>query len=71
MADPTEKAYLGTMTGAVSRSENEELQAEAQALAAAIAASDQDPRTVPHERVRVWLQKLADGKFDAPAPEPE
>ncbi len=41
------------------------------ALAAAIAESDADPRTVSHERVRMWLLRLADGDFEAPPPEPE
>jgi hypothetical protein len=44
--------------------------AEAQALAAAIAESDADPRTAPHEEVRVWLLRLANGEFDAATPEP-
>jgi Fe-S-cluster formation regulator IscX/YfhJ len=43
---------------------------EAQALAAAIAESDADPRTVPHEDVRAWLLRLASGEFDAQPPEP-
>ena len=43
---------------------------EAQALAAAIAESDADPRTAPHEDVRAWLLRLANGEFDAPPPEP-
>lgn len=45
-------------------------EAEAQALAAAVAEADADPRTVPHERVRTWLLRLANGEFDAPPPEP-
>jgi len=48
----------------------EEDAAEAQALAAAIAASDADPRTAPHEEVRAWLLRIANGEFDAPPPEP-
>jgi hypothetical protein len=44
--------------------------AEAQALATAIAESDADPRTAPHEDVRTWLLRLANGAFDAPPPEP-
>ncbi len=44
--------------------------AEAQALAAAIAESDADPRTAPHEEVRAWLLRIANGEFDAPPPEP-
>jgi antitoxin ParD1/3/4 len=39
-------------------------------LAAAIAESDADPRTVPHEKVRAWLLRLTSGEFDAPPPEP-
>jgi hypothetical protein len=45
-------------------------EAETRALAAAIAESDADPRTVPHEVVRAWLLRLANGEFDAPPPEP-
>jgi hypothetical protein len=48
----------------------EDDEAEAGALAAAIAESDADPRTVPHEEVRAWLLRLAAGEFDAPPPEP-
>jgi hypothetical protein len=43
---------------------------EARALAAAIAESDADPRTVPHEQARAWLLRLAKGEFDAPLPDP-
>ncbi len=42
---------------------------EDEALAAAIAASDADPRTVPHADVRKWLLRLASGEFDALPPE--
>jgi len=48
----------------------EEDEAEALALAAAIAQSDADPRTAPHDEVRAWLLRLADGDFEAPSPEP-
>jgi len=44
--------------------------AEARALAAAIAVAEADPRRVPHEDVRTWLLRLADGEFDAPLPQP-
>ena len=44
--------------------------AETQALAVAVAASDADPATIPHEDVRAWLLRLARGEFDAPVPEP-
>jgi hypothetical protein len=47
----------------------EDDEAEARALAAAIAESDADPRTVPHEKVRAWLLRLAGAEFDAPPPE--
>jgi hypothetical protein len=43
--------------------------AEARALAAAIAESDADARTIPHEKVRTWLLRLANGEFDATLPE--
>jgi hypothetical protein len=48
----------------------EDDEAETEALAAAIAESDADPRTAPHEAVRAWLLRLAQGEFDAPPPEP-
>jgi hypothetical protein len=50
--------------------EDDEVEAEARALAASIAESDADPRTVPHEVARAWLLRLAQGEFDAPPPEP-
>jgi hypothetical protein len=50
--------------------EDDEDAAEAQALATAIAESDADPRTAPHEEVRAWLLRIANGEFDAPPPEP-
>ncbi len=50
--------------------EEDEVEAEARALAAAIAASDADPRSVPHEEVRAWLLRLASGEFHIPPPEP-
>jgi hypothetical protein len=62
--------YLPRMTMPVPLIEDDETEAETRALAAAIAASDGDPRTVPHEEVRTWLLLLATGEFDAPPPEP-
>jgi hypothetical protein len=50
--------------------EDDEAAAEVHALPLAIAESDADPRTVPHEEVRAWLIRLAGGDFDAPLPEP-
>jgi hypothetical protein len=50
--------------------EDDEDVAEAQALAAAIAVAEADPRRVPHEEVRAWLLRLASGEFDAPPPQP-
>jgi Fe-S-cluster formation regulator IscX/YfhJ len=44
--------------------------AEAEALARAVAESDADPRTVPHEEMRAWLLRIAAGEFDAEPPEP-
>jgi hypothetical protein len=60
--------YSAAMTTPIPLIEDDE--AEQQALAAAIAASDADPRTVPHEEVRAWLLRLASGELDAPPPEP-
>jgi hypothetical protein len=45
-------------------------EAEAEALAVAVAAAEADPRRVPHEEVRAWLLRLANGEFDAPPPTP-
>ncbi len=58
------------MSNPVALIEDDEEAAEARALAAAIAESDADPRTAPHEDVRAWLLRLANGEFDAPPPEP-
>jgi len=49
--------------------EDNEDAAETDALAVAVAQSDADPRTVPHEAVRGWLLRLAKGEFDAAPPE--
>ena len=49
--------------------DDDEAEAETRALAAAIAAAEADPRRVPHEVVRVWLLRLANGEFDAPPPD--
>lgn len=62
--------YLIGMNTPVPALEDEEAAAEARALAAAIAESDADPRTVPHGEVRAWLLRLAAGEFDAPPPKP-
>jgi hypothetical protein len=45
-------------------------EAEVEALAVAVAAAEADPRRVPHEEVRAWLLRLANGEFDAPPPTP-
>ena len=50
--------------------EDDEADAEARALAAAIAESDADPRGAPHEEVRAWLLRLTQGEFDAQPPKP-
>jgi len=44
--------------------------AEAEAIRQAVAESDADPRSVPHEEVRAWVMRLIAGKFDAEMPEP-
>lgn len=58
------------MTQPAPLAEDDESAAEAQALAAALALAEADPRRVPHEDVRNWLLRLAFGEFDAPPPEP-
>ena len=62
--------YRLCMTDPAPLIEDDEETAEAQALAAAISESDADPRTAPHEEVRAWLLRIANGEFDAPPPEP-
>ncbi len=42
--------------------------AELAALEAAVAKADANPRSIPHEEVRAWLLRLAEGDFDAPPP---
>ena len=66
----TRMHYDPAMTNPAPLIEDDEAEAEARALAAAIAESDADPRTAPHVEVRAWLLRLAQGEFDAPAPEP-
>jgi hypothetical protein len=63
--------YHAEMTTPAPLIEDDEAEAEARSLAAAIAESDADPRTVPHEKVRAWLLRLAGGEFDAPPPAPD
>jgi hypothetical protein len=48
----------------------EDDEAEARALAAAVAVAEADPRRMPHEEVRVWLLRLANGEFNALPPAP-
>jgi hypothetical protein len=43
--------------------------AELQVLTNAVAESDADPRSAPHEEVREWLLSLAHGDFGASPPE--
>lgn len=62
--------YDPTMSHPAPHIEDDEADAEARALAAAIAESDADPRSVSHEEVRTWLLRLAQGEFDAPPPKP-
>lgn len=64
------RVYDCVMINPVVRIEIEDDAAELQALAAAVAASDADPREVPHEEMREWLLKLADGDFTAEPPIP-
>ena len=61
MTEPVERP-------AASLSLDDEEAAELAALEAAIAKADADPRRIPHEEVRAWLLRLAEGDFDAPRP---
>jgi hypothetical protein len=61
---------IPAMTDPVPLIEDDEAEAEARLLAAAIAVAEADPRRVPHEEVREWLLQLAAGEFHAPPPEP-
>jgi hypothetical protein len=70
MQSLAEMCYILPMVHPTPNIADDEDAAEAQALAAAIAESDADPRTVPHQAARVWLLRLANGEFDAPPPEP-
>ena len=67
-ATPSTFGYSIDMTTPSCLIEDDEAVAEAGALAAAISASDLDPRTVPHDELRAWLLRLADGEFDIPLP---
>jgi hypothetical protein len=62
--------YPPAMIDPVPLIEDDEDAAEARALAAAAVESDADPRTAPHDEVRVWLLRIANGEFDVPPPEP-
>jgi len=48
----------------------DDIEADTAALKAAIAKSRTDTRAVPHEEMRAWLLKIADGEFDAIPPTP-
>jgi hypothetical protein len=41
---------------------------ELAALEVAVAKADANPRSIPHEEVRAWLLRLAEGDFDVPRP---
>ena len=70
LADCDALRYAGVMIAFVPMTDVDEAEAESHALAAAIAESDADPRTVPHEEARAWLLGLASGDFNTPPPEP-
>lgn len=50
--------------------QSDENQAETRLLAAAVAAAEANPARIPHEDVRAWLLRLANGEFSAPKPQP-
>ncbi|WP_306703382.1 hypothetical protein [Azospirillum isscasi] len=49
--------------------ETAEETAEADASPAPVTESRADRHGVPHERMRVWLLRVADGRFDGEPPE--
>ena len=58
------------MGGIAQQWPEDEDEAEREALRRAIREAEADPRRVPHEEVRAWLLRIANGELDAPAPEP-
>ena len=70
LSGPVLMGYPTAMAHPAPIIEDDEDEAEARALAAAIAVAEADPRRVPHEEVRAWLLRLANGEFDAPPPQP-
>jgi hypothetical protein len=51
-------------------SDFDEEAAEREALAAAVAEARANPLGIPHEDMRAWLLKIADGDFTAEPPKP-
>ena len=62
--------YLDAMIQSNPAPPRDEPDPETLALAAAVAAAEADPRRVPHEAVRAWLLRLANGELEAPPPNP-
>jgi hypothetical protein len=62
--------YSPLMAHPAPYTDQDEDAAETQALAEAVAEAEADPRRAPHEDVRAWLLRLANGEFDAPPPVP-
>jgi hypothetical protein len=67
---PTQDHIINMTDTAHPLPEQDENEAEAAALKAAIAKSRADPREVPHEEMREWLLKIAAGDFAAKPPTP-
>lgn len=51
-------------------SDFDEEAAEREALAAAVAEARANPLSIPHEDMRAWLLRIADGDFSAEPPKP-
>jgi hypothetical protein len=62
--------YADAMIQPIPAPSRDEPDPETLALAAAVAAAEADPRRVPHEAVRAWLLRLANGEFEVPPPNP-
>jgi hypothetical protein len=62
--------HITAMPNTIPEIELDDDAAEATGLLAAVARSRANAQGVPHEDMRAWLLKIAEGEFDAPPPVP-
>ncbi len=62
--------YESVMDQPIPLSDFDEEAAERELLRAAVAEALADPLSIPHEDMRVWLLKIANGDFSAEPPKP-